>query len=242
MSDQKFQIPTHGSEFVRRALLDEQQRVRELLARDRAADQAERFRREAEQRLANGDDIAVANAVLPPTPEWLAQHETAVFIPKQPKGTTVVARSVRRVETPVVLRMHRKGKLTDDQLEACVWYRRQYEVGCLEGRPVSPLYGLQATLRSPGQPGTGAHMARTEDEAEARRWFRACRGSLPPYLLAFFDLIVLRDVPVSHCWHRSRAPKHKAEVRLRLVAERLVEFCRVRQVGLSEFHKPQQHG
>jgi hypothetical protein len=211
----------------------ERRRVREMLDRDNEDYRKDIARAAAELEVREGVYVNIVESVMEPTPEWLAKGAVMPFVPKQPKGTTRAIRTVRRVSNPVVLLMHAKGKLTDDQLRACLWYDFTHEKAGLEGRFSTSRHDNSGGGTSGRNPGGAGHIPMTEEEAEARIQFRRARNIIPHMYLKFFEMMVLDGLPVSRVWRFSTAPKHKAEARLRLVAQILADHCNREKLGLN---------
>lgn len=204
---------------------DDRARVGQLIARDRAERETERRRGLAEVQARNGDFTNLADTVQPPTPEWLAKHETRTFTPKQPDGTVRVIRTVRRVATPIVKRMHLAGKLSDDHYHACLWYRTMHDIAGVTGRYKTSHLSLAGNTGGSG--GMAQHpMAQHQAEAEAREAFRDAREAITAFYLLFLDKVVLEDIPLSRAWRFARCPRDKAEHRFRVVAGELLAYCR----------------
>jgi len=215
---------SHGVGLVdRSAEAAERRRVQVLIGRDKADRAVEQDRKMAEMELAEGVFVNLADTVVAPTAEWLAKHETVPFTPKQPDQTARVIRTVRAVKTPIVDRLHRRGKLTDDQRAVCDWYRDQFEAARLNGKFKSSALSLVGNVGG-SMPNT---MPVTSDlEMGARRAIRAARAAVtPPRLLKLLDAVVLKNLPVSRAWHQSQCPKHNVEGRLREAVQQLVDYC-----------------
>lgn len=170
----------------------EKRRVRALLERDRADRNREAYRSVAEQQVANGEFANIADTVMEPTPEWLAQGETRTYVPKQPDGTVRTIRTVRRVELPVLIRLCGKGKIDFEQLMACKRYRDAYERGGLAGRARIARYGLQGQLPT-GSGGKPSPIPVLDHELDAREEFRAARRAIQARFRPFFESIVLEE-------------------------------------------------
>lgn len=174
---------------------EEEDRVAGLINRDKSYRMREKEREGALLKVSEGNYVDLAGTVVEPTPEWLEKGETRTFIPKQPKDTTKIAKSVRRVITPMVIRMLHNGRLTDDQAAACIWYRAQYDAAGLSGRVKTAHISLTGNTGGGGGMGQ-APMALHAREAEAREAFRAARDAIAPVLLKMFDSVVIHDIPL----------------------------------------------
>lgn len=200
----------------------ERARIRAVIARDRLERRREMDREMAELEVRDGVFVNLSDTVIEPTPEWIAKGETEPYTPKQPEGTVRTLSTLRRVMKPVPSRMHAKGKITDEQRDACLWYRDRYEAAGLIGRFKS----THISLTGGGSGGGDAQspMALHEYEAEARAEFRAARAALTAFYLVFFDAVTLHDIPISRAWRFAKSPKHKAETRFKMVAQELANF------------------
>ncbi|WP_156313499.1 hypothetical protein [Erythrobacter sp. SG61-1L] len=163
-----------------------------MLARDKADRNREAFREQAEMEVREGVFVNLAGTVVEPTQEWLEKADTTAFIPKQPKGTVRVIKTVKRLAVPVVVRLCSDGKLSFEAMMACKRYREIYELTGLDGRVAIARYGIQGTM--PGRvmaPSTRMPIA--EWEAVAREEYRAARDIFKPRHRKFFEAIVLED-------------------------------------------------
>lgn len=211
-------------ERMNRLKQEEEDRVAALIKRDKKDRVRDRDRKAAELEVADGKFVNLADSVLEPTPEWMGKGETRTFIPKQPKGTTKIAKSVRRVITPMVIRMLHDGRLTEEQASACIWYRAQYDAAGLSGRVKTAHISL--TGNSGGSGGMGqAPMALHAREAEAREAFRSARNAITPFYLKFFDSVVIHDIPLTRAARFARCRNDRAPKRFRDTAQELLEHC-----------------
>lgn len=199
----------------------ERQRVSAIIARDQIDRQDEIFRKQAEMELAKGVFVNLDDTVTPPTPEWLAKFDTAPFTPRLHDGTVKTTRSVRRVVTPMVMRMWNAGKITDDQARACMWYRSMHDQAGLEGR-----WSSMRISDSPGgnQGGAAGHVPMSLQEAEARRNYRIATNSIKPHLRRFFQAVVIDDIIIRNAARFVRCSNGKEVMKFRLAANQLVVF------------------
>jgi hypothetical protein len=216
---------------VQEAMAAEDARVAALIARTKADRERELDRKAAEFQVASGQTVNIGEAVIEPTPEWMAQGESRTFTPRLEDGTVRTVKAHRRVVTLIIDRMHQKGKITDEQYDACRWYRINHEIAGLEGRVKTS--NLSLAGGGSGGGGAQAPMALHESEALARQEFRAAREAMTSMYLRFFDAIVLGDIPISRSWVYSKSPKHKAEFRFRMIANELVVFCQRATVDMD---------
>lgn len=191
---------------------EDRARVGEVIARERLERETERRRGLAEVQASNGDFTNFADTVLPPTPEWLAQHETRTFTPKQPDGTVRVIKTVRRLENSTITRLHQRGDLSDEELWSCRWYRQVHERAGIEGRYKTSHLSLAGNV---GGGGGGAQhpMAQHYGEAEARKRYREARSALTSFYLRFFEAVVIGDVPVRRAARFARCRESRALLR-----------------------------
>lgn len=209
---------------MKRIQQQEADRVDALIKRDKKDRTRENDRKAAELEVADGRFVNLAETVVEPTPEWMAKGDTRTFIPKQPKDTTKIAKSVRRVVTPMVIRMLHDGRLTEDQASACVWYRAQYDAAGLSGRVKTAHISLTGNTGGGGGMGQ-APMALHAREAEAREAFRAARAAITPFYLKFFDSVVIHDIPVSRAARFARCRNDRAPKRFKDTAQELLQHC-----------------
>lgn len=212
---------------------EEEDRVASLIKRDKSYRTREKEREGALLKVSEGNYVDLAGTVVEPTPEWLEKGDTRTFIPKQPKDTTKIAKSVRRVVTPMVIRMLHDGRLTDDQAAACVWYRAQYDAAGLSGRVKTAHISLTGNTGGSGGMGQ-APMALHAREAEAREAFRAARAAITPFYLKFFDSVVIHDIPLSRAARFARCRNDRAPKRFRDTAQELLEHCERAKVIVPE--------
>lgn len=204
---------------ARRPMERERSRVTKLLRSDRlyAADEA--ARQAAEMEIRTGVYVSVNEAVVPPTPEWLAKHDTAP-VTVQADGEGHHARSVktvRRVVTSHPKRAYDAGKINERQLKACAWYREQYDEAGLEGR--MPSSQVVDRIRS----GLTSTMPFGDWQLEAMDELRHARKAIAAKYRRFFDMVVLEDMPVKRA---SRAAKCRRDpfLTLRTCADSVADY------------------
>ncbi len=208
---------------VHRARQAEKRRVQAIIDRDRAEAARDRMRNEAELEVSEGVFVHLDDTVVEPTPEWLEKGDTERFTPKAPDGTVRSVSTVRRVRTPIVSRLHGRGKITDDQFRACAWYSDQWEAARLEGRYKSNHLSLSGNTGG----GTGmsqAPMAATIHEAQARVLIRNARNAMTAMYLRFFDAVVIDNIPPSRICRFAKCIPRKADRRFRDTAQELADF------------------
>jgi hypothetical protein len=215
---------------MKRIQQEEADRVEAMIKADKKYRTRENDRKAAELEVAGGRFVNLDETVVEPTAEWMEKGDTATFIPKQPKGTTKVIRSVRRVVTPMVIRMLQAGRITGEQAAACTWYRTQWERAGLSGRVKTAHISLTGNSGSGGGMGQ-APMAQHEREVEARLAYRSARDALTPFYIKFFESVVIHDIPVARAARFARCRNDRAPKRFRDTAQELLEHCeRVRVI------------
>lgn len=208
-------------------------RVEVIIQRDLADRREEIDRQVAQHEVEDGVYFNLTGAVMAPTPEWLAKHVTTRFVPKQPDDTVRVIETVRVVRTPIIARLWRSGKISDELARACLWYRMRHEQAGLEGRWSSSQWRGPDDIPAGGSKGGTGPMAMTEIEAEARQEFRLAHDALVPVKLrAFFDKIVLEDMPLRRAARFAKCRDERALKRFRTVAESLLTFCENSKISL----------
>ncbi|MFC4255397.1 hypothetical protein GRI97_08160 [Altererythrobacter xixiisoli] len=221
---------TDGADRLRIERNRERRRVFDMLARDKADRAREVARREAEQQVASGSFANLADTVIEPTPEWMAKGDTVPFTPKQPDGTVRVVRSVRRVVTPIVIRMWRAGRLGDDQARACIWYRECHDIAGLVGRFSSTQLSDNSGGSDRRSVGFAGHIPITSWEANARRMYREAKAQLPAEYIKFFEIIVLEDVAIGLATRFARCRNARAIGIFRQLADKIAVFCETNDI------------
>lgn len=210
----------------------EQNRVEAMLKRDRDYHAAEIARAAAEIDLENGKTVSIVDAVIEPTPEWFQHGDSTTFIPRLEQGTVKTVRAHRRMKAMIVLRLHGAGKVTDDQLSACVWYRDQWELGGLTGRVKTSYLSLTGNVGG-GTGGMGqAPMPLHEAELIARDYFRLARAAIAPNLLKMFDAVVLENLPLRRAERFVRCRNGQVLSRFRAACEDLIAYMDRAQIDL----------
>lgn len=193
----------------------EQRRVRGLIERDRAGRIEEALRTVAEIEFADGVMVNLADTVVPPTREWMKQNAGAIeaFTPRQPDGTVRTISTVRRMSASVVMRMARKGQLSDDAAKACQRYAATHEAAGLDGNIPSVNYSREVF----SAPAT--RLMFTDAQGEAQSELRAMRAVIPARYRKFFDAVVLRDVPLHRASRFARMRRTAALAHFRELAD-----------------------
>ena len=227
----------HGHGLVEKSSIEiaERQRVAAIIARDQRDRAREQDRKLAEIEVRGGVFVNLASTVIEPTPEWLIKGEVRSFTPKQPDDTVRVIKSVRRVLTPIVGRMWKAGKLSDEHLKSCLWYRQMHEKAGMEGRYSGSRYGDACALnvaKLTRFSGASGHIPMTIDEAYARQMSRLARTAINPSVLRFFDAIVLEDVPLRRAARFVRCRAGGAKEKFRKAVMDLTFFCENEKVDL----------
>lgn len=184
----------------------EARRVAAILARDEADRIAEKSRADAERNVRLGLPANEADLIIPPTPEWIAQGDAIPYRPRHDGQWASLSEGIttmRRVLTPIATRLHRAGKLNDEQLSACTWYRRTYDEAGLEGTLPGTDF-LKEVWTAPQSRG----MNFTEEQVAAQEQLRQARAYIPSAFVKFFEAVILYDIPVKRA-----ARAHKCRFR-----------------------------
>lgn len=226
-----------GNEGMDTLAAAERRRVREIIARDRASRTREQMRDQAEREVRNGNFGHIADTVVEPTPEWLEQGDYQAFTPKLPDGhvrSVKTVRSVRRVVTPIVLRMWRADKITDDQARACLWLREIHDKAGLEGRwATSQLDGMNRPAMPRRNGGIAGHIPITLQEAEYRRNYRAALAAIAPRFVRMLVAVVIEDVPLTRAARFARCANNRTNQSFRVAVNQLVRFCVDNQIDVG---------
>lgn len=208
-------------------------RVDALIQRDKAERVREIDRKAAILDLENGKSVSIGDAVIEPTPEWLEKGDVRWFTPRLEDGTVRTVKAARRVQTPIVMRMNVAGKLSDEHLLACLWYRDRFEVSGLEGRVKSSNFSLAGAGGGGGGGDGQAPMALHQREAEARQEFRAARAAIASVLLKMFESVVLGDLPLRRAERYVRCRNGNIHQRFRAACGDLLAHCDAVGLDLS---------
>lgn len=184
----------------------EARRVAAILARDAADRQTEAARTEAERNMRLGVPVNAADLIVPPTPEWIAHGDAIPYRPRHDGQWASLSDGVttmRRVLTPIVTRLHKTGKMNDEEHSACTWYRRTYDQAGLEGTMPGTDF-LKEVWTAPQSRG----MNFTEEQVCAQTQLRQARETIPSAFVKFFEAVVLHDIPVKRA-----ARAHKTRFR-----------------------------
>lgn len=211
----------------------ERARVQALIKRDQAYRHREDERKAAELEVAKGLTVNIGEAVDEPTPEWLAKGDYRTFTPRLEDGTVRTVKAYRRISTPVVVRLWKDGRITDDQLKACVFFRDRYEQAGVTGRFKTSYISLTGNVGGSGGMAQSP-MALHEREAEARMEYRAACEAITPAMLPFFQAVTLHDMPLSRAVRLARCRNDQALARFRTVAQELVDHCTLVAASFSE--------
>lgn len=210
---------------------EEEDRVAGLIKRDKKERVRERDRQAAELEVAEGKFVNLGDAVVEPTPEWMEKGDTRTFIPKQPKDTTKIAKSVRRVLTPTIVKLYQDGKLNEDHYHACMVYRRVYEQAGLRGRYKSSYISLTGNVGGGG--GMAQHpMAQHHNEAEARELYRQARMVINPKFVQVFEFVAIYDLSLRLAATKAKKDNSRIFHNFRYTCERLVDFWRSRGIDI----------
>lgn len=212
----------------------ENQRVATLIDREQRYRVREQDRQLAEHELREGVFVNLSDTVVEPTEEWLQHGAVRRFTPRQPKGTVRTVSTVRRVVTPIIVRMYQADKLTEEQVRACLWYREIYEYAGMEGAFCSSAVNLVGqTDGSKRQGGAAGHIPITMEEAYSRQILRQARAIIPDQLLKFFEAIVVHDIALRRATRFARCSNNRAPAYFRRLADLLAAFCEREKVDLK---------
>lgn len=213
-------MPTDPIETIRAAMDREGGRVTKLLRADRLYAIEESDRAKAELEIRSGVFVSVSDAVVPPTPEWLAMHETT-SVTVQADGEGHHARSVktvRRVMVTPAMRAQRAGHIDERQLRACVWYRDRYEETGLDGRVAKGCF--EPRIAS----GLMGGVAFTDRQMEAMDDLRAARNAIRPVWRRFFELVVLNEIGVKRAERMAKCRRDSGMLTLRTCADAVADW------------------
>jgi hypothetical protein len=195
----------------------ERSRVRDLLKRDREDADSEQTRTRALAELEDGGFVNLQDTVTGPTREQLANGEFVPFTPSIDNYTKATVKGMRRMEKSTVLRMHRKGQITDEGFSACIWYARKYEQSGLEGSVGSVDYGKEV-FSAPHD-----RIVFTERQQQAQSDIRAVNKELPKAFLKFFQKIAVENLPVHRAKKFCRIKSERALAKFREMTETVFE-------------------
>jgi len=206
------------------AVKAERDRVQALLDRDRAYHSAEIIRAAAEIKVAGGKTVSITDAVIEPTPEWLAKGDVSTFTPRLEDGTVKTVRGYRRGGISVPVKLCFDGKITEDQLIACRWYRFIHELAGVSGRYKTAHLSLAGNVG--GSMGNAQHpMAAHEREAEARALYRQARMHVNPRFLPVFEYVVVSGMSLRAAATAARRDNSRLLPNFRHAAQQIADFC-----------------
>lgn len=194
-------------------------RTTKILRADRINAKEEEARALAELEIRSGVYVSVSDAVIPPTPEWLAMHEHRQ-VTVQADGEGHHARSVktvRRIVTSHPARAHLAGKINDRQLKACTWYADRYEECGLDGRVA--MSSFEPRIAS----GLMGGVAFTDRQVEAMDDMRQARAAITAKYRRFFDMVVLNGTAVNRA-SRIASCRRDPFLTLRGCADEVADF------------------
>jgi len=177
----------------------EARRVRDMLKRDERDRREEARREEARVEVSEGKFAALHDATIGPTREQLARGRFRSYTVDKQKGSVRSVTTVRRVLTDRLVQLHNRGVLDDDQLGACVWYRRQWEATGFASGPQTSKF----TLAPAGRPRLD-HLPPTEVAWEAWQLYRFARDGISPEVRGLFELVVLDEYTIKDAGRASR--------------------------------------
>lgn len=178
--------PVSAAEIKRR----EQARVKAMIERDRQDRIKEIERAAAEIKVREGLVVSAQETVVDPTPEWFQHGDSEAFTPELPDGTVRELKTVRRVRTPIILRMLRADKIDSDQYRALNWYSECYEAAGLLG--TIPIVQIGREVFGGGPDRT----LFTESQQQAQQMLRQVKSVLTPHRIRFFEAVVIDNVPI----------------------------------------------
>lgn len=212
----------------------ERNRVADMIRNDQINATKESDRSRAEYEVKTGVFVNLTDTVIEPTPEWLEKGDVQKFTPRQMDGTVRELSTVRRVVTPIVVRLHRAGSITDDQAAACIWYRNVAVLAGMEGRHASSQWNATSSIRRGAVDAGFGYVPASEAIAAARVAYREARDELPTFYLKFFEKIVLDDLPLRRAARFAKCANHKAPRRFRDVAQALTAYCERAKVSYPD--------
>lgn len=205
---------------VEAAKAKETARATKLLRQTRLDAKEEAEREAAQLEIRSGVFVNVGDAVVPPTPEWLAKHETRP-VTVQADGEGHHARSVktvRRITKTPAIRAHEAGKIDERQLRACIWYRDRYEETGLDGRIA--VGSFEPRIAS----GLMGGVAFTDRQVEAMDDMRAVRKAMPAKYRRFFDLVILQEIGVKRAERMAKCRRDSGFLTLRTCADEVADW------------------
>lgn len=198
----------------------EQERVKAMIERDKAERAREYERAAAEIELASGKTAYVKETVIEPTPEWFQHGDTEAFTPEVPDRTSIVLKSVRRVNCPMVLRMLRAGKLENEQYQALRFYAETYEMAGLHGNIPIAQIGREVFGESHDK------VMFTESQQQAQKALREMKSVIPKHQVRFFEAVVIGNTPVRRAAQFMRTRRDNALKALRNIADAIIPIAK----------------
>ena len=195
-------------------------RTKRLLRQTRMEAKADAEREAAQLEIRSGVFVNVGDAVVPPTPEWLAMHETRQ-VTVQADGEGHHARSVKTVRRVIMTpakRAHEAGKIDERQYRACTWYADRYEETGLDGRVAKGCF--EPRIAS----GLMGGVAFTDRQMEAMDDLRAARNAIRPVWRRFFELVVLNEVGVKRAERMAKCRRDSGMLTLRTCADAVADW------------------
>lgn len=177
----------------------ERQRVAALIKRDKADRIREQDRQRAEIEVRDGVTVNLADTVIEPTDEWLAKGPVESFLPKQPKDTVRVIRTVKRQDVPHARKLMRDGVITLEGLMDCIWYANLHEMTGLAGSILSIDYGREVFAAPQSRSMFADWQVEKQDE------FRFVRRLILARHLLLLDFVLLKGVPINRAVRAARA-------------------------------------
>jgi hypothetical protein len=208
-----------GGENLARAR-GEEQRVAEMLRRDAQERLEEALRQDAQRRVENGDPGSLADAAVPPTPEWKRQGGFVETTAGREHWTDQTVTTVKRVQSRAKIeQLHMNGDLDDRQFASCRWYRSKWTLASMFQGP-----SIAAYNSDPRGEKIYGHLPRSAVGAECRSDLRRAQAALPPATNLLFDLIVIEDMGIDEAGQRCRMGHRRAKLQFLTAAAALSAF------------------
>lgn len=182
--------PAPVCEVRMRAKIAESARIKTMIDRDKQDRMREIERAAAEIKVREGLVITAHETVIEPTPEWFQHGDSETFTPELPDGSVRDIRTVRRIRTPIILRMLRADKIDSDQYRALNWYSECYEAAGLLGAIPSVQIGREVFGGGPDR------VLFTEMQQQAQQALRQVKLVITPHRIRFFEAVVIGNVPI----------------------------------------------
>jgi len=180
MTDKKAIYP---SVPVSESRIREQERINAMIARDKQ-DRMREIERAADEIILTQQDVTA------PPPEWFQHGDARDFSVEVPDRTAIALKTVRRIRTPIILRMLNADKIDSDQYRALNWYSECYEAAGLLGSIPSVQIGREVFGGGPDR------VLFTETQQQAQQMLRQVKSVITPHRVRFFEAVVIGNVPI----------------------------------------------